>query len=75
MSANSNSVQTRGAALYANGNNVIYFEKLGNYVHSEETKNLIGNKNIIANLFRMQTYDSIMHEYFCIRFIDFMLAG
>ena len=30
MSANSNSVQTRGAALYGNGNNVIYFEKLEN---------------------------------------------
>ena len=38
-------------------------------------KNLIGNKNNITNLVRIQTYDSIMHEYFCIRFTDFMLAG
>ena len=27
------------------------------------------------NIFRMQAYDSIMCGYFCIRFIDFMLAG
>ena len=33
------------------------------------------NKNIIANIFRIQAYDSIMCGYFCIGFIDFMLAG
>ena len=32
------------------------------------------NKNIIANIFRIQTYDS-MCGYFCIGFIDFMIAG
>ena len=30
MSTNRNSVQVRGAALYANGNDAIYFEKFGN---------------------------------------------
>ena len=33
------------------------------------------NKNIITNIFRIQEYDSIMCEYFCTGFIDFMLAG
>ena len=33
------------------------------------------NKNIITNIFRIQAYDSIMCRYFCIGFIDFMLAG
>ena len=28
-----------------------------------------------TNIFRMQAYDSIMCGYFCIGFIDFMLAG
>ena len=28
-----------------------------------------------ANTFRVQENDSIMCEYFCIGFIDFMLAG
>ena len=33
------------------------------------------NKNVISNIFRIQAYDSIMCGYFCIGFIDFMLAG
>ena len=40
-------------------------------------KKFINNKNIIANIFRIQAYDSVMCGYFCIRFIDFdfMLKG
>ena len=41
----------------------------------EETKKITGNKNIIANIFWAQTNNSIMCGYFCIWFIDFMLAG
>ena len=33
------------------------------------------NKNIKTDIFRIQAYDSIMCGYFCIGFIDFMLAG
>ena len=33
------------------------------------------NKNIKTNIFRIQAYDSIMCGYFCIGFINFMLAG
>ena len=36
---------------------------------------IIGNKNIKANIFLVQANDSIMCGYFCIGFIDFMLAG
>ena len=36
---------------------------------------MIGNKNIIANIFRVQANNSIMRGYFCIGFIGFMLAG
>ena len=31
--------------------------------------------SITTNIFRIQAYDSIMCGYFCIGFIDFMLAG
>ena len=41
----------------------------------EEIKEFIGNKNIIANIFWVQANDSVMCGYFCIGFIDFMLAG
>ena len=33
------------------------------------------NKNIKTNIFRIQAYNSIMCENFCIGFINFMLAG
>lgn len=38
-------------------------------------KKLIDNKNIIANLFRIQTYDTVMCGYFCTAVIDFMFNG
>ena len=40
----------------------------------EEIKEFIGNKNIKPNIFRVQTNNSVMFGYFCIGFIDFMLA-
>ena len=40
----------------------------------KEIKTFINNKNIKANIFRIQAYDSIICGYFCIGFIDFMLA-
>ena len=41
----------------------------------EEIKESVGNKNIKANIFRVQANDSAMCGYFCMKFIDFMLAG
>ena len=41
----------------------------------KEIKAFIKNNNIKTNIFKIQGYDSIMCGYFCIRFIDFMLAG
>ena len=41
----------------------------------QKLKSLISNKNIKANIYRVQANDSIMCGYFCIGFIDFMLAG
>ena len=38
-------------------------------------RTFVNNKNIKRNSFRIQAYDSIMCGYFCIGFIDFMLAG
>ena len=35
----------------------------------------MGNKSIKTNIFRKQTYDSVVCGYFCIGFIDFMLPG
>ena len=41
----------------------------------QEIKRLIGNKNIITNIYRIQVYHSIMYGYFCIGLIDFILKS
>ena len=60
-------------------NNVTYFGSIGVEHIPKEIKAFINNnnniKNIITNIFRIQAYDSTMCGYFCIGFIDFMLAG
>ena len=71
----SESIGTYWIALYVNDNNVTYFDSFGVEHISKEIKKFIGNKRIITNIYRIQAYDSIMREYFCIGFIDFILKG
>ena len=54
---------------------LFYFNSFGVEHVPEEIKKFIGNKNIKANIFRVQANNSLMCGYFCIGFIDFMLAG
>ena len=54
---------------------VIYFDSFGTEHIPKEIKEFIGDKNIKANIYRVQVNDSVMCGYFCIGFIDFMLAG
>ena len=68
-------IGTHWIALYVQNNDVIYFDSFGVEHIPKEIKTFIGNKNIKTNIFRIQAYDSIMCGYFCIGFIDFMLAG
>ena len=44
-------------------------------IFPKEIKAFINKKNIKTNIFGVQAYDSIMCGYFCVGFIDFMLAG
>ena len=55
---------------------VTYFDSFDVEHIPKEIKSFIDRSlSITTNVFRIQTYDSIMCEYFCIGFIDFMLAG
>ena len=54
---------------------IVYFDSFGVEHIPEEIKKIIGNRNIKANIFRVQANNSVMCGYFCIAFIDFMLAG
>ena len=62
--------------MYINKNSVTYFDSFEVEHIPKETKALIDRYlSITTNIFRIQVYDSIMCGYFCIGFIDFMLAG
>ena len=68
-------VGTHWIALFCNRSEIVYFDSFGVEHVPEEIKEFIGNKNIKANIFWVQANDSVMCGYFCIGFIDFMLAG
>ena len=62
-------------ALFRNRSEIFFFDSFGVENIPEEIKVFIPNKNIKANIFRVQANNSIMCLYFCIGFIDFKLAG
>ena len=65
-------------------NNVNYFDSFGVEHIPKEVKAFINRSlpivlrpplYVTTNIFRIQAYDSLMCGYFCIGFIDSMLAG
>ena len=69
------SIGTHWIDLYVNGNNIMHFDSFGVEHIPKECKHFIGNTNIITNIYKIQTYSSIMCGHFCIKSIDFMLKG
>ena len=75
-------IGTHWIALYIKTNEVIYFDSFGVEHIPKEIKKIIGNeqssnakalnKDIKANIFRLEAYDSIMCGYFCVEFINYM---
>ena len=46
------SIRTHWIALYVHGNNIIYYDNFEVEYFSKEIKSILGNKNIITNIFR-----------------------
>ena len=61
--------------MYLKDNEITYFDSFGVEHVPKEIEKFIENKSIKTNIFRIQGGNSIMCGYFCIGFIDFMLAG
>ena len=77
-------IGTHWIAFYVKNNEVIYFHSFGvehipkeikKFIRSEELGHAVGNKDIKDSIFRLQAYDSIMCDYFCIEFINYMFDG
>ena len=67
-------VGTHRSALFISRIKIVYFNSFGIEHVPEEIKEFVENENIIANIFRVQENNSVLCGYFCIGFIDFMLA-
>ena len=63
-----------GLLYFVKKNKIVYFDSFGVEHIPEEIEEFIGNKNIKTNIYRVQANNSVMCGYFCIGFIDFMLA-
>ena len=68
-------IGTHWIALYVKNNDITYFDSFGVVHIPKEIEAFIKNKSIKTNIFRIQAYDSIMCEYFCIGFINFIFKG
>ena len=64
-----------GLLYFVKKNKIVYFDSFGVEHILEEIKELIENKNLKANFFRVQANNSVMCGYFCIRFIVLMVAS
>ena len=68
-------MSTHWVALFVKPKYKVYFDRFGIEHIPKEIKHAIGNKEIKANIFRIQAYDSIMCGYFCIELINYMFDG
>ena len=68
-------VGTYWITLYVKNNEVVYIDSFGFEHVPKEIKRFIGHKIIKTNISRIQADNSIMGEYFCIGFTDFMFAN
>ena len=69
------SIRTHSISLFVNENNITYIDSFGVEHIPKEIRKFIRNKNVVTNIYRVQTCDSIMCGYICIRFIDFILKS
>ena len=65
---------THRASLFIDRNLAVYFDSFGNEYVPQEVLNKIKDKSITHNISRTQDSESIMCEFYCIAFIEYMLS-
>ena len=66
---------TNCVLLFNDRNTAVYFEYFGIEYIPQEVLNKIRDKSIAHNLFRIQDNDSVLCGFYCIPFIEYILAG
>ena len=70
-----NSKGTHWVSLFVNKNTAVYFDSFGIEYTPQEVLNKIKHKSITHNIFRIQDNQSIVCRFYCIAFIEYILAG
>ena len=66
---------THSVSLFIDRNTSVYFDSFGIEYIPQEVLNKIKDKSITHNIFRIRGNESIMCGFYCIVFIEYMLAG
>ena len=61
--------------MFIDENTDIYFDSSGIEYILQEVLNKVKGKSVAQNIFGIQDNESIMCGFYCIAFIDYMLAG
>ena len=69
------SKETHWVSLFIDRNTAVYFDSFGIEYISQEVLSKMKDKSITHSIFRIQSDDSIMCGFYCIAFIEYMLAG
>ena len=66
---------THLVSLFVDRNTAVYFDSFKIEYVPQKVLNKIKYKSVIHNIFRMQDNDSTMCGFYCIAFIEYILAG
>ena len=69
-----NSKVTHWVSLFIDKNLAVYFDSFGIEYIPQEVLNKIRDKSITHNVFRIQDNESITCGFYCVAFIEYMLA-
>ena len=69
-----NSKGTHWASLFIDKNVAVYFDYFGIHYIPQEVLSKIRNKSIMHNICRIQDNESVIYGFYCITFIEYMLA-
>ena len=66
--------ETDWVLLFIAKNTAVYFDSFGIEHIPQDVLEIIKNKSITHNIFRIQSYNHIMCQFYCIALIEFMHA-
>ena len=67
--------ETHWVSLFINIDTAVYFGSFGIEYILQEVLNKLKDKSITHNIFRIQDNGSVMSRFYCIAFIEYILAG